>query len=213
MPGRGAVEGVTMPGGEKSVRLTENFCSKKMSDALEPKQKDLWRRAADRVTPWGKVQMDDYDFRSWMKKGKDAPKQLLEAGCIYEYVRESRKLRCLLVLMDPKRKREPFEITLSVTGKERHLPCSFEGLGEEDACRTLGGALYWLRRYTKELAENMSFAELLRVKGDEVKRSLSKRPLHWGLWCLSTSATYLSHRRGHGNRGLGCSLSGKGLPS
>ena len=138
--------------------------------------------AADHVTPWCKVQRDDYDFR-WIK---GASKGLLEAGCIYEYARESRKLRCLLVLMDPKRKREPFEITLSSSGKERYLPPSFEGLGEEDAARTLSGAFYWLRGYTKELAENMSFAELLRVKGDqvkrfEVKRSRSKRLLHFRL--------------------------------
>ena len=72
--------------------------------------------------------------------------------------------------MNPKRKREPFETTLSSSGKERHLPCSFEGLREEDARRALGGALGWLRGYAEELAENMSFAELLRVKGDEVKR-------------------------------------------
>jgi hypothetical protein len=41
-----------MPGEEESVTLTENFCSKKMSDALAAKQKDLWRWAADHVTPW-----------------------------------------------------------------------------------------------------------------------------------------------------------------
>jgi hypothetical protein len=62
--------------------------------------------------------MDDYDFR-WIK---GASKGLLEAGCIYEYARESRKLRCLLVLMDPKRKREPFEIKLSSSGKEYYRP-------------------------------------------------------------------------------------------
>jgi hypothetical protein len=61
--------------------------------------------AAERVPPWGKVQKDDYDFR-WIN---GAPKQLLEAGCIYEYARESRKLRGLLVLLNPERKREPFE--------------------------------------------------------------------------------------------------------
>jgi hypothetical protein len=117
-----------------------------MNDDLETKQKELWRGAADRVTAWSKLQRDDYDFR-W---ANGARKQLLEAGCIYEYVRESRKLRGLLVLMNPRRKREPFEtMTLPRTGRVRHLPCSFEGLREEDACRTLGGALRWLQGYAR----------------------------------------------------------------
>ena len=89
----------------------ENFVQK---DDFEVQQEALWRWAADHVTPWGKVQKDDYDFR-WTN---GAAKELLEAGCIYEYARESRKLRCLLVLMDPGRKREPFEImALSRTGR------------------------------------------------------------------------------------------------
>jgi hypothetical protein len=147
-----------------------------MSDDPDTKQKELWRGAYDRVTPWGKPEKDDYDFRSWMK---GASKELLEAGCIYEYVRESRKLRGLLVLMNPERKREPLETTLSSSGRVRHLPCSFEGLREEDARRALGGALRWLQGYAEELVENMSFAKLLRTKGDEVKRSLGERTLRF----------------------------------
>jgi hypothetical protein len=141
----------------------------------EVQQEALWRWAAGRVSPLGKVQEDDYDFR----RIKGSSKGLLEAGCIYEYARESRKLRCLLVLMDPKRKREPFEITLSSTGRELHLPCSFEGLEQEDARNALGSALFWLRGFAAELAENMSFAKLLRAKGTEVERSLGERPLRF----------------------------------
>ena len=50
-----------------------------------------------------KLQIDDYDFRSW---AKGASKNCLSAGAVYEYARESRKLRCLLALMNPKRPRE-----------------------------------------------------------------------------------------------------------
>ena len=47
----------TVPGsGEKFVQ----------KDDFEVQQEALWRWAADRVTPWGKVQKDDYDFR-WIK--------------------------------------------------------------------------------------------------------------------------------------------------
>ena len=54
--------------------------------ALRPQ---LERWAADRVKVWGDLQKDDYDFRNW---AKDASKQLLQAGSVYEYARESRKL-------------------------------------------------------------------------------------------------------------------------
>ena len=43
----------------------KNFVQK---DDFEVRQEALWRWAAERVPTWGKVQKDDYDFRSWMKK-------------------------------------------------------------------------------------------------------------------------------------------------
>ena len=64
-------------------------------------QEALWRWAAERVPHWGKMQKDDYDFRSWMKK--DEREELLSAGCLYEYARESHKFRCQLVLNNRKR--------------------------------------------------------------------------------------------------------------
>jgi len=154
---------------------------------FEVQQEALWRWAAERVPQWGKVQKDDYDFR-WIT---GAPKQLLEAGCIYEYARESRKLRGLLVLMNPERKREPFETTLSSLGRVRHLPCSFEGLREEDAQRALGGALRWLRGYADELVENKSFAGLLRTRQKEVIGSITERPLHFPLKAVQLAFTFL----------------------
>jgi hypothetical protein len=46
-----------------------------------------------KLSPWGRLQTDDYDFRSW---AKDASNKLLNAGCLYEYARESHQFRCLL---------------------------------------------------------------------------------------------------------------------
>src|SRR6266851_1812955 len=82
--------------------------------AIQDQQTKLERWAAQRVKPWSKPQRDDYDFRSWTK---GASKELLEAGCIYEYARESRRLRCLVALMNPARRRMDLELdTLTRTG-------------------------------------------------------------------------------------------------
>src|SRR5437868_2750545 len=60
---------------------------------LERQRLESW--AATRVLPWRELRADDYDFRSW---ANGASKEHLQAGCVYEYARESRKLRCLLGL-------------------------------------------------------------------------------------------------------------------
>src|SRR5262245_6758276 len=92
-----------------------------MSDAVDEqaREKQLQFWAADRVRQWPprKLQTDDYDFRSW---AKGASKNCLHAGAVYEYARESRKLRCLLALMNPKRPREQWEQSLPalVDGKK-----------------------------------------------------------------------------------------------
>jgi len=153
-------------------------------EARQKKQREeLEKRAADRVKPWGKPQRDDYDFKTWTK---DAGKNCLQAGAVYEYARESRKLRCLVTLMDPKRPREEWEKvrTGSIDGKTptreaidsysekaRWLPCSFEGLNEDDAERALGGFLYCLADLADDLAENVSFGELYRNKRDKLEKA------------------------------------------
>jgi hypothetical protein len=146
---------------------------KKQCQALEN-----W--AADRVRPWRGLHEDDYDFRSW---AKNASKQLLRAGAIYEYARESRKLRCLLALMDPRRPRENWEMVRpgNVDGKPPDprdplaqampLPCSFEDLNEHGAEHALGGFLYCLSALADYLADNISFAELFRAKRDELDKA------------------------------------------
>jgi hypothetical protein len=76
----------------------ENFVQK---DDFEVQQEALWGWAAERVPPWGKMQKDDYDFRSWIKKG-ERREELLSAGCLYEYARESHKFSLSARVEQPK---------------------------------------------------------------------------------------------------------------
>jgi hypothetical protein len=140
--------------------------------------------AADRVKRWPrKLQIDDYDFRSW---GENANKNRLQAGAVYEYARESRKLRCLLAVMNPKRPRDPWEIMRpgSIDGRRPNqgeiesyppeanwLPCSFDGLNEREAERALHGFFYCLCDLADSLADNISFAALFRMKRDELEKA------------------------------------------
>ena len=146
-------------------------------------RRELEKWASDRVKPWTELTVDDYDFRRW---AGDATKNCMSAGAVYEYARESRKLRCLLALMNPKRPREAWEIVRpgSIDGKRPEpdeinsypaeanwLPCSFDGLDEHEAERALGGLLYCLCDLADYLADNVSFGELLRTKPDELEKT------------------------------------------
>ena len=151
------------------------------------RQKQLESFAANRVKPWGQPQKDDYDFRSWAKDG--ASKERLQAGCIYEYARESQKLRCLLALMNPKRSREDWEIMrpglidgrrpeadeiAGYSAKAFWLSCSFGDLDEHDAERAFDGFLYCLCDLADYLADNVSFGELFRSKRDELEKAFGR---------------------------------------
>src|SRR6516164_2629464 len=152
---------------EKNMSGTpDKLISIEEQEAIQ-RQKELETWAADRVKPWPrKLRIDDYDFRSW---ADGAGKNCLRAGAIYEYARESRKLRCLLALMNPKRPRKAWEIELpgSIDGRRPDpgeiesypaeatwLHCSFEGLDEHDAERSLSGFLYCLCDLADYLADN-----------------------------------------------------------
>jgi hypothetical protein len=153
----------------------------KPDEQTRSRQLESW--AANRVAAWNGLQEDDYDFRSW---AKDASKNRLQAGATYEYARESRKLRCLLTLMNPKRPRETWEIMRpgSIDGREPApgeietypaealwLRSSFDGLDEHKAERALGGFLYCLRDLADYLADNISFGELFRTKREELEKA------------------------------------------
>jgi hypothetical protein len=154
--------------------------SREVQQAVK-QQKELETWATNRIKSWEKLTPDDYDFRTWAKQ---AVKNCLRAGAVYEYARESQKLRCLLVLMNPKRPRQAWEI-LSARRRPRQLemgatwlpvqttwwPCSFNDLDEHGAERALGGFLYCLRDLADYLADNISFGELFRTKRDELENA------------------------------------------
>jgi hypothetical protein len=127
---------------------------------FEVQQEALWRWAAERVPAWGKVQKDDYDFSSWMKK--DAREELLSAGCLYEYARESHKFRCLLVLNNRKREERSGPLTC----------IEYEGNSAGDVHLIRSGWHRWLGDFAEELIANKSFAELLRTSRSKVEKSL-----------------------------------------
>jgi hypothetical protein len=141
----------------------------------------LQKWASVRVKPWPReLRVEDYDFRSW---ATGATKNCLIAGGVYEYARESRKLRGLLLLLNPNRLREPWEMVRPglVGGKAPDpespfaqampLPCSYRGLNEHCAERALGGFLYCLSDLADYLADNISFGELFRSKQDELEKA------------------------------------------
>ena len=144
----------------------ENFVQK---DDFEVRQKALWRWAAERVAPWGKVQKDDYDFSSWMGKeelGEELREALLTAGCLYEYARESHKFRCQWCLDNRKR-------------EERSGPLmwrEYEGSSAGDIHLSRSGWHTWLHDFADELIANKSFAELLRTSRSKVEKSLEALP-------------------------------------
>jgi hypothetical protein len=171
----------------KQERLVENkkFSADEAHEQIQQQasqRKKLEKWAADRVKPWPRtLQINDYDFRSWAKQ---ASKNRLQAGAVYEYARESRKLRCLLALMNPKRAREAWEIERPgiINGKKPTpdeidsfpaeadwLPCSFEDLDERGAERVLGDFVDCLAELADYLADNISFAELFLTKRDKLK--------------------------------------------
>jgi hypothetical protein len=121
--------------------------------------------AAERlVVPWGELRPNDYAFRGWARGGEGV---MLLAGCVYENARESWKLRCLLVLID--------SCLEKVQGLE-FLGLSFAGLRYRDALHELGGWFGWLRRFSHELADNVSFAELDPVR---LRESLEVLPRYF----------------------------------
>jgi len=125
------------------------------------RQNELETWLAGRVKAWGKPEKHDHECL-WTK---GANKELLEAGCIYEYTRESRNLRKLLFSMNES----------DHDGMKAKL---VNPAWPEAARRGLQANMRWLIGFADELANNTSFEDLLRTKKGEVKQSLAKYPIH-----------------------------------
>jgi len=134
----------------------------------EERFKALQYWACSHLVPWQELQSEDYDFRSWAPKMTGKRRLVLEFGCVYEYARESRKLRGLCALMDPKRARRDWEVLHRGPGvPPATLPCQFEGLDEHGAEAAIGGWLFVLANLGSALAQNKSFAAVIREIGTE----------------------------------------------
>jgi hypothetical protein len=145
---------------------------KKVLEIGKKQHQELEVEAAERVVPWTEIRPNDYHFQ-W---ARNENKELLRAGCVYEYARESRKLRCLLVLINAAfQKAEQATKTQSRPPFDglKFLLFSFEGLRYKDALLELGGWFGWLRKFTDQLADNKSFAELCKENRQQLDESLS----------------------------------------
>jgi hypothetical protein len=154
---------LNVPPGSTANPLGQNWnLVKKKDRATVRQQQRLEFQAAKRVVTWTRLSRNDYNFRSW---GENGGKELLRAGCVYEYARESRKLRCLLVLINLAfQKARQAEKTHSRPPFEGlgFLSLSFKGLRYRDALLGLWGWFGWLRKFTDQLADNKSFADLYK---------------------------------------------------
>jgi hypothetical protein len=132
----------------------------KEADDFEAKQRAMREWAELRVVGWDELRKDDYDFGFW---AKSAQENLLEAGCVYEYARESHYFRRYLVL----RKRP---LRLRGTG----LTLKFEGSTAAYEDFSLRGWDTWLTKFDIDLIANKSFAEVLRSKRAKVQKMLGE---------------------------------------
>jgi hypothetical protein len=148
--------------------------NKKDTPNSSNQQQKLELQAAERVVSWTGLAPNDYNFRSWAT-ARNQP--LIRAGCVYEYARESRKLRCLLVLINSAlQKAKQSERERKQSQPFRVLSLSFEGLRYKDALLQLGGWFGWLRLFTDQLADNTSFAGLCEKNDKQVNDSLGRLP-------------------------------------
>jgi hypothetical protein len=133
-------------------------------DEWHIRQQQLWRWADSQLVPWGKIRSDDYDFQAWTK---DASDEMLNAGCLYEYARESHTFRCWLVL---RTKPKPKELC----GTIPFLQFKPSSVGYDYLWETGWGK--WLDNFVNELVSNQSFAELRRTKLGRLQESLDAIP-------------------------------------
>jgi hypothetical protein len=149
-----------------------------------------WAEA--RVIEWDKrgLQPEDYDFRSWAsEKDHDAKHGhfSLRLGVCYEYARESIKLRSLILLADPERKRARWE---------SNCPLEFADVTENAARNALGEMFDSLARLAKPLAENLSFEEVRRKQPELLKKVIEAGKYQRGVWSKLLSAPVTLARHG-----------------
>lgn len=135
-------------------------------------QRDLEAEAKSQLIRWSECRSEDCSFHqagdcSFLRaevEGADREKQsreLLLAATLYEYARESRKLRGLL-----------FVSARCATQRKPYQPPMFEGLGEPMADKALGGWFWFLREFAAELKANTSFNQLWRDQRERVEQAL-----------------------------------------
>lgn len=139
-------------------------------------QRDLEAKAESQLKRWSECRSDDVAFHSAGKCAflraeldcADQEKQsreLLRAATLYEYARESRKLRGLLFVSAQRARHcKPYQ------------PPVFEGLDEPMADKALGGWFWFLREFAAELTANASFNQLWRDQRERVEQALWWRP-------------------------------------
>ena len=163
IPLEGGGASLNVPPASTANPLGQNWNFVKKKDRATATQQQRSEFQPDkRVVPWTRLSPNDYNFRRWAAPGS---KELLRAGCVYEYARESRKLRCLLVLINLAfQKASQAEKTHSRPPFEGlgFLSLSFKGLRYRDALLGLWGWFGWLRKFTDQLADNKSFADLYK---------------------------------------------------
>lgn len=135
---------------------------------------ETWARA--RVRAWERIKLDDYDFREWALDVKQ-PKGVLEAGTMYEFARESRKLRCFLAVLNPDRERNRWETCTSrdpETGEVTRddLGMWFEDLDTQRAESALWGWTNAFSRLADELSENLPFSEVIKTRRDRLEAAV-----------------------------------------
>ncbi len=131
--------------------------------------REMW--AAGQLVGWDRPDLneEDYNFNSWTTcdpvPADAADGHLgLRLGVLYEYAREGRKLRGLLLLLNPARKRKRWERYSGET--------TFEGLSEAQARSGLLEMVDALAFLAKPLAANLPFAEVWRTQRELVKQAI-----------------------------------------
>src|SRR5215468_1019618 len=148
----------------------------------ETRENEAWRWADAQLTSCGKPQKDDYDFFKACKWTKSASNDLLNAGCLYEYARESHKYRCFLVLRHTP-KRERFWLP-------RLIGLEFEGSSAGHNHLFMSGWGTWLDNFAGDLIANKSFEKVFRTDSSKVLKKLDAVDTY----CLYPNAVELPGR-------------------